>query len=66
MRKINDSYYEEDTIMAQLGRAVFDQYVGWVKKYGEPEGSGFEGAVIGTIKDFCFTEDNEEDEDGSK
>jgi len=61
MKKINESNYEEDIIMAQLGRAVFDQYIGWVKKYSEPDGRGFEGAVIGTIQGFCFREEESED-----
>ena len=35
--EINESYYEEDSIMAKLGRDIFDQYIHWCRKYGEPK-----------------------------
>jgi len=33
---VNESYYESDEIMAELGRQIIDQYVFWCRKYDEP------------------------------
>lgn len=33
---MDEGYYENDDIMAQLGRDIIDQYLGWCGKYGEP------------------------------
>ena len=39
MKITNDCHhYEDDEIMADFGRSIIDQYIGWCDKYGEPTG----------------------------
>lgn len=52
---VNESYYESDDIMAQLGRQLIDQYVGWCRKYGDPMQGGstaYASAVIARIQNY--------------
>lgn len=50
---MEDSYYEEDTIMADFGKNVIDQYLGWCNKYGEPEvESGWPSFIKNLIDNF--------------
>ena len=37
MKVTNDCHhYNDDEIMADFGRSIIDQYIGWYDKYGEP------------------------------
>jgi hypothetical protein len=57
-KEIREDYYQEDTIMAQLGRAVFDQYLAWCNKYGESrDEKGFSGAIQATIESYVYAEE---------
>ncbi len=50
----SEHYYENDDIMAQLGRQVFDQYVGFTKKYITPFSnlSGPASYIVNEIRQY--------------
>ena len=60
--EVNESLYENDEVMAELGRQLIDQYVGWCRKYGEPvDLRGWASYVQGRLLSFM---DEEVSEDG--
>jgi len=55
---INEAYYENDEIMAELGRKLLDMYVDQVKKYGSAGNEpGWPSTVRALIYDYLVEED---------
>ena len=58
---MNEAYYEDDTIMAKLGRSIIDQYIGWCQRYGEPKDlKGWASYVKGLIEGYMPDEEEED------
>jgi hypothetical protein len=61
--EVDESLYNNDEVMAGLGRQLIDQYVGWCRKFGEPENlRGWASYVQQRL--LSYMENEEVSEDG--
>jgi len=60
--EVEPAIYENDEVMAELGRQVIDQYIGWSRKYGEPKNLAGWASFI-QLKILGYMEDSESEDD---
>lgn len=55
---INDEYYDSDDIMAQMGRELFDQYIGFKNRFGiNHDLTGWASYAKNTIEQYVYKND---------